>query len=275
MLREQTYRKILLSKGYRYSEENNIFLKQGRTFRPYTNHICSFLVMEQKDFKKMQSEGIIKPNNEFEVVLSKELDEYEEALALINDFSFKEYGSIPNTSRTLISIPLAYTTIRENEDMEISVYCDLINQTVSTFLDGVEVEKITYANIKSMIKYFLTNLDFDSLVSVDDEWIEKKDEKERVYIKKHDDRLTLGECLHLLREMVKIGLLENDYSEENDEDPESRLLIYREESNEYPEGWYSEDFISVASELSVNPGSQKNLWKALEEVGYEPVFEEV
>ena len=82
MLREQTYRKILLSKGYRYSEEDNIFLKDGITFRPYTNHICSFLVMEQKDFKKLQSEGIIKPNNEFEVILSRSLTNTKRLLLL-------------------------------------------------------------------------------------------------------------------------------------------------------------------------------------------------
>lgn len=269
MLREQTYRKILLSKGYRYSEEDNLYSKGGRIYRPYSNSLCSYLVMDEEDFSKTKEK-----KNEYELILSKELDEYEEALALINDFSFNEYGSIPNTSRTLVSIPLAYTTVGENEETEISVYCNLIDRTVTTFIDRIEVERVFYPNLRSMIKNFLSFLDFDSLVLINDEW-EKKRNESRTYIKDHNEKLSLKECICLLEGMVKIGLLENDYSEENDEDPESRLLIYREESNEYPEGWYSEDFISVASELSVNPGSQKKLWKALEEVGYEPVFEEV
>lgn len=268
----ETYKSILLSKGYIYHDDENLFWKKGVFYQPKCNGVCSYLIMNKEDFHKSQPEGQLRLCNEFEFTLAKDLKEYEKALKLISDFQEREYGE-SNSYTRLNTIPLAYTTVGEDEETEISVYCNLIDRTITTYYDRVEVEKTEYPSLKSMIDLGLSNLDFDSLVFRDDEWEEKKVEKDRLYLKDHNEKLSFYETIQLLGSMVKVGLLENDYFPENEERPEDRIIIYRKSRPGFPEGWYSENLLSVAQELAFDYESQQALWKELNEKDFEPVFE--
>lgn len=262
----ETYKAILLSKGYVYDEEEKLFCKEGIFYEASSNGVCSYLkIKEGKEFSEV----------EFEFLNPREIKEYEKALELISDFQEKEYGESSTYSR-LVSIPLAYTTVGEDEETEISVYCNLLEHTITTYYGGVEVEKTEYPSLKAMNSFALSNLDFDSLVFVDEEWEEKSRDKKRPYIKDHSEKLNLLESIQLLKGMVKVGLLENDYYSDKEEmgeqNPEERLIVYRQSRLGYPEGWYSEDFLTVAQELCFDYESQQELWETLKDKDYEPVF---
>ncbi|MEE5993966.1 MAG: hypothetical protein V3G42_12100 [Oscillospiraceae bacterium] len=90
-----------------------------------------------------------------------------------------------------------------------------------------------------------------------------------MYFKNHHEVLNARECLQLYRQLVEFGMLENDPENEN------RILVFRTASEETPEeGFYSENIFDLADELAKNPESQRELWELLENMGYEPEFEE-
>lgn len=57
-------------------------------------------------------------------------------------------------------------------------------------------------------------------------------------------KLTFCQCINLLSKLVECGLLEKDPNNENN------ILVYCTGGKENPEGWYSENILSAASELA-------------------------
>ena len=80
----------------------------------------------------------------------------------------KEYHGSAGTFENLYKIPLARTTIGEDEKHTISVCVDLVNLDLITDIDGIEVERLHYDSLRQLIDTELKNLDFDSLVYLDD-----------------------------------------------------------------------------------------------------------
>lgn len=76
-------------------------------------------------------------------------------------------------------------------------------------------------------------------------------------------RMTFFNCLRLLHECVKAGLLQR-----SDKD-ESCILVYREAGTELPEGWYAENIHAVARELTNDEPALDYLLDELRKKGVE------
>ena len=92
----------------------------------------------------------------------------DEAIDCINGYYEKEFHGSADTFENLYKIPLARTTIGEDEKHTISVCVDLVNLDLITDIDGIEVERLHYDSLRQLIDTELKNLDFDSLVYLDD-----------------------------------------------------------------------------------------------------------
>lgn len=66
-------------------------------------------------------------------------------------------------------------------------------------------------------------------------------------------KLTFCQCINLLSKLIECGLLEKDPSNENN------ILVYCTGGKKNPEGWYSENILSAASELANDEEGQKFL----------------
>ena len=84
-------------------------------------------------------------------------------------------------------------------------------------------------------------------------------------------RMTFFNCLRLLHECVKAGLLQRSEKDEN------CILVYREAGTELPEGWYAENIHAVARELTNDEPALDFLLEELQKKGVEfkekPFFE--
>lgn len=97
---------------------------------------------------------------------------------LINDFSEAEYRDGADFS-DLHNVGLAFTTLTDDE-LPIQVTADLVDFKITYEFDGEVYSTEQYDSIEDMIENGLTGLDFNELVSVPDEVIEKytgKDEQ--------------------------------------------------------------------------------------------------
>ena len=69
-------------------------------------------------------------------------------------------------------------------------------------------------------------------------------------------KLNYINCVYLLQDAVSHGIVQRD-SEIKD-----NVLVYRGAGPEEPEGWYSENLMSLAQELRNDPNGQKELLSA-------------
>ena len=92
----------------------------------------------------------------------------DEAIDCINVYYEKEFHGSAGAFDNLYKIPLARTTIGEDEKHTISVCVDLVNLDLISDIDGIEVERLHYDSLRKLIDTELRNLDFDSLVYLDD-----------------------------------------------------------------------------------------------------------
>lgn len=80
-----------------------------------------------------------------------------------------------------------------------------------------------------------------------------------------DEKLNYYQCLQLLEKCVKEKVIIGDPAPER----ASNILIYRNKGTKQPEGWYSENIFTVASELVDDEDGQKIILAALSEMGIE------
>lgn len=92
----------------------------------------------------------------------------DEAIDCINVYYEKEFHGSAGAFDNLYKIPLVRTTIGEDEKHTISVCVDLVNLDLISDIDGIEVERLHYDSLRKLIDTELRNLDFDSLVYLDD-----------------------------------------------------------------------------------------------------------
>ncbi len=102
---------------------------------------------------------------------SEKTDELERAKHLINDYSMSEFG-YEDTFEDLHSIGIGYTTT-EDDEISIQVEADLIDFNVKVYLGEDLVVTRQYGSLKELNDVELENLDFDSLIYIDDEIIEE------------------------------------------------------------------------------------------------------
>ncbi len=105
-------------------------------------------------------------------ISTEETSELEQAKEYIADFCGSEYGSQVIDFDDLTKVSIAYTTITD-EEYPVQVNVDLVNFKLLKYLGETLVEETQYATLKELNDKALSNLDFDSLVSVSDEQLEK------------------------------------------------------------------------------------------------------
>lgn len=90
-------------------------------------------------------------------------DQLDTAKGLIADFLAQEYGEDEEPDFSdLENVGIAYTTT-EDEQHEIQVSANLVEFSVSQYVDGVSVEKRAYGSLRELIDAELSVLDFDEL----------------------------------------------------------------------------------------------------------------
>lgn len=94
-------------------------------------------------------------------------------------------------------------------------------------------------------------------------------DSEYFYTKDIDEPLCFIECVQLLDKLVQKGYIQKDPNNKNN------ILVYREAGTKYPEGWYSENLMSSASELASDIEGQKLLRNTLTQDGVSVQFENV
>ena len=98
--------------------------------------------------------------------------ELEKAKEYIIDFCEKEYGGSDIDFSNLTEIPIAHTTLGDDETV-IQVNVNLEDFKVEKYLGGELVEVSKYDTLKDLNEAELSCLDFDELVSVSDSILEK------------------------------------------------------------------------------------------------------
>ena len=96
----------------------------------------------------------------------------DEAKKLIEDFVMAEYGeeTAPDFG-DLTKIGIAYTTLTDDE-IPIQVNVDLVNFSISWYVDDRLYDTRKYETMDELIENELVNLEFDALVAISDEGIE-------------------------------------------------------------------------------------------------------
>lgn len=100
--------------------------------------------------------------------VKEKLRDLEMAEELISNYQIIEFGNEFDLSleEDLSKVGLAYTTLGDNEEYEIQVEADLLDYKLNTFIDGKLFESIKHESLEEFIETYLSDLDFDGLVSV-------------------------------------------------------------------------------------------------------------
>ncbi len=126
-------------------------------------------------FPKMLADAMLAHNPDKPVEIMEIERVYENPLdkakALINDFCESEYGS-PADFSDLHNVHLAYTTYTDDE-LPLQVTADLIDHAIIHEFNNVTYQAEMYDDLTQMIENGLTGLDFDELVAISDEDIER------------------------------------------------------------------------------------------------------
>ena len=90
-----------------------------------------------------------------------------------------------------------------------------------------------------------------------------------LYTKDMDEPLIYIECVQLLEKLVENGYIQKDPNNADN------ILVYRQAGVENPEGWYTENLMSSASDLMRDEKGQKFLRETLAKDGIEMQFKDV
>ena len=102
---------------------------------------------------------------------AKPLEMLAQAKKIINEFCQNEYGSNADFSN-LQEVGVAFTTITDDE-IPIQVNANLVDFSIDQYLDGKLIESTKYSSMEEMIESALVYLDFDDLISITDEQLER------------------------------------------------------------------------------------------------------
>ena len=126
-------------------------------------------------FPKMLADAMLAHNPDKPVEIVEKERVYENPLdrakALINEFCESEYGSSADFS-DLHNVHLAYTTYTDDE-LPLQVTADLIDHAIIHEFNNVTYQAEMFDDLTEMIENGLTGLDFDELVAISDEDIER------------------------------------------------------------------------------------------------------
>ena len=149
----------------------------------------------------------------------------DKAKYLINSFCEAEYDSEADFS-DLHNVGIAYTTLTDDE-LPVQVTADLIDYKITYEFNGEVYNTEQYDSIDDMIKDGLTGLDFDSIISVPDEVIDRNtgeiEDRTTVYLS------ASAEDLAGLREHLSLNGYDVKWSDDSlSFDAESEQIAYIE-----------------------------------------------
>ena len=184
---QETYKKMLMSKT---PEE---ILEHAYEYSLREDFICS---MEYNNLPESQAEAIIRLNLTMDDMVEEfrhncDWNDHMDAVwrcveqrgnkaydallnkakSLILGFCMYEYSSSADFS-DLTKVDIAYTSVGEDE-LPLQVYVDLVNNKICRYLDGAVLDSRSYSSLGKLIENELDSMDFQELVSVSDEDIEK------------------------------------------------------------------------------------------------------
>nr|WP_295068687.1 YodL domain-containing protein [Ruminococcus sp.] len=120
-------------------------------------------------------------------------NDFEKAQYLINSFCESEYGSEADFS-DMHNIGIAYTTLTDAE-LPVQVSADLIDHRITYEFDGEIYSTEQYSGIRDMVENGLTGLDFNELVSVPDDVIERHEQSDVPETERYSSiYMTLSRC---------------------------------------------------------------------------------
>lgn len=120
-------------------------------------------------------------------------NDLEKAQYLINSFCESEYGSEADFS-DMHNIGIAYTTLTDAE-LPVQVSADLIDHRITYEFDGEIYSTEQYSGIRDMVENGLTGLDFNELVSVPDDVIERHEQSDVPETERYSSiYMTLSRC---------------------------------------------------------------------------------
>ena len=159
-----------------------------------------------------------------------------EAKGYITDFLEKEYGTEPSedTYKDLENVPLGYTSLGDDADHDFSVTANLLDFSISYTLDGVEITTEKYDSLEEMTEVALTCLDFDDMVTVGNEALEKAE----------------SEKFHLVIPEIDVDIDMRDIDSIAVQTPDDVLMFYYSSNNKTIErAWQSDDNSDTAVDV--------------------------
>lgn len=159
-----------------------------------------------------------------------------EAKGYINDFLEKEYGTEPSEDiyKDLENVPLGYTSLGDDADHDFSVTANLLDYSISYTLDGVEITTEKYDSLEEMTEVALTCLDFDDMVTVGNEALEKAE----------------SEKFHLVIPEIDVDIDMRDIDSIAVQTPDDVLMFYYSSNNKTIErAWQSDDNSDTAVDI--------------------------
>jgi len=172
-------------------DAKGIQLDKGDILAPYTSVTLNWTVVEKR-ITELIFEGHYLTEQELEEFNQRQLEAaqaeladsedilLDEAKELINDFCIDEYDHEADLS-DLTNVEIAYTDWFDEEtgkEHPVQVAVDLTDYSITTYVDGDSVSEEKYESLEALIESELKYLDFDSLVALPDEVIEKIHEQE-------------------------------------------------------------------------------------------------
>ena len=162
--------------------ENDVF-----SVKPY-EELSAIPAMVTRAIKASQPDSEVKLL-QYERTFANDL---EKAKYLINTFCESEYGSEADFS-DMHKVDLAYTTLTDNE-LPVQVTADLIEHKITYTFDKEVYSTEQYSGIRDMVNNGLTGLDFDEMVYVPDDVIERHTHSEEDPERYKQVYATLSRC---------------------------------------------------------------------------------
>ena len=172
-----------------------------------------------------------------EMLVSKQAEKLlAEVREYINDFLEKEYDTEPSedTYKDLENVPLGYTSLGDDADHDFSVTANLLDYSISYTLDGVEITTEKYDSLEEMTEVAMTCLDFDDMVTVGNEALEKAE----------------SEKFHLVIPEIDVDIDMRDIDSIAVQTPDDVLMFYYSSNNKTIErAWQSDDNSDTAVDI--------------------------
>ena len=179
--------------SYEDYDAKGIQLQKGNIMEPYAKVLLNWNVVAKR-IEQLVFEGrYLTPEQKEEHdrkaleaaqvdITSSEDALLDKAINLINDYCIDEFSHEADF-KDMSNVELAYTEVTDEDtgiEHTVQVSADLIDYSISMFIDDEKLDTEKYESLEALIEYELNYLNFDSLVSVPDDVWDKVRERDSV-----------------------------------------------------------------------------------------------